>query len=53
MFKWMLYKWDITQNYMLLFLLHCSMCKMQNAPRENRQTVLAANGIVVFMVPDL
>lgn len=52
MFKWMLYTWDITQNYMLIFT-HCYMCKMQNAPRENRKTVLAANSIVVFMVPDL
>lgn len=31
---------------------HCCMCKMQNSPRENRQTVLAANSIVVFMLPD-
>lgn len=51
MFKWLLYTWDIRQNYMLLFT-HCYMCKMQNASRENRQTVLAAKRFVVFIIPD-
>lgn len=51
MFKWMLYTWDIRQNYMLLFT-HCYMCKMQNASRENRQTVSAAKRFVVFIIPD-
>lgn len=36
-----------------VFFTHCYMCKMQNAPRENRKTILAANSIVVFMLPDL
>lgn len=52
MYRWMLYTWYITQNDMLLFT-SCYICKMQNAPRENRQTVLAANSFVVFMVPNL